>query len=93
MPSLLIETLTPVEISKMLRIHPLSVTRLARQGKIPAMKVGGVWRFRKDQFMRWINARSKGGDHAAGRCVITEAELRTFKPRPTGRVRKRRNQK
>ena len=64
MPSLLVETLTPVEISRMLRIHPLSVTRLARQGKIPAVKVGGVWRFRKDQSMRWINARSKGGNNA-----------------------------
>ena len=65
MPSLLIETLTPTEIAKMLRIHPLSVARLARQGKLPAMKVGGVWRFRKDQFMRWINARSNGGANAA----------------------------
>ena len=54
-----IETLTPNEISKILRIHPFTVTRLAREGKIPAFKVGGIWRFRKDQFERWINAQSK----------------------------------
>ena len=49
-----IETLTPNEISKILRIHPFTVTRLAREGKIPAFKVGGIWRFRKDQFEQWI---------------------------------------
>ena len=50
-----IETLTPNEIAKILRIHPFTVTRLAREGKIPAFKVGGIWRFRKDQFERWVN--------------------------------------
>jgi len=53
-----IETLTPNEIAKILRIHPFTVTRLAREGKIPAFKVGGIWRFRKDQFERWIESRT-----------------------------------
>ncbi len=52
------ETLTPNEIAKMLRIHPFSVTRLARQKKIPAFKAGGVWRFRKDQFEQWIETQT-----------------------------------
>ena len=49
-----IETLTPNEISKILKLHPFTVTRLAREGKIPAFKVGGVWRMEKSQFERWI---------------------------------------
>ena len=49
-----IKTLTPNEIAKILRIHPFTVTRLAREGKIPAFKIGGIWRFRKDQFEQWI---------------------------------------
>jgi excisionase family DNA binding protein len=53
-----IETLTPNEISKILRIHPFTVTRLAREGKIPAFKVGGIWRFRKDEFEQWVGSRS-----------------------------------
>ena len=57
-----IETLTPNEIAKILRIHPFTVTRLAREGKIPAFKVGGIWRFRKDQFERWIEERTHGKD-------------------------------
>lgn len=54
------ETLTPSEVAKMLRIHPFSVTRLARQKKLPAFKVGGVWRFRKDQFEHWIERLTSG---------------------------------
>ena len=55
-----IETLTPNELSKILRIHPFTVTRLAREGKIPAFKVGGIWRFRKDQFEAWMQGRTTG---------------------------------
>ena len=35
------ETLTPTEVAKILKLHPFSVTRLARQKKLPAFKVGG----------------------------------------------------
>ena len=47
-----LETLTPNAIAKMLRRHPLTVTRLAREGlsavptaqagKFPGFKVGGI---------------------------------------------------
>ena len=52
------ETLTPNEVSRILKLHPFTVTRLAREGKLPAFKVGGVWRFRKDEFERWIASRT-----------------------------------
>ena len=50
----LFETLTPNEVAKSLQLHPFTVTRLAREGKIPAFKVGGVWRFHKEQFIAWL---------------------------------------
>ena len=50
----LFETLTPNEVAKVLKLHPFTVTRLAREGKLPAFKVGGVWRIKKDEFERWI---------------------------------------
>lgn len=56
----LFETLTPNEVAKALKLHPFTVARLAREGKLPAFKVGGVWRFRKDQFERWIEERTSG---------------------------------
>ena len=48
------EFLTPNELSRVLKLHPFTVTRLAREKKIPGLKVGGVWRFRKDEFERWV---------------------------------------
>ena len=53
-----IETFTPNDLAKILNLHPFTVTRLAREGKIPAFKVGGVWRFRKDEFEQWISSMS-----------------------------------
>ncbi len=55
----LFETLTPNEVAKSLRLHPFTVARLAREGKLPAFKVGGVWRFRKDQLEQWIEERTE----------------------------------
>lgn len=52
------ELLTPNELSRILKLHPFTVTRLAREGKLPAFKVGGVWRFRKDQFEKWIEEQT-----------------------------------
>ena len=62
-----IETLTPNEIAKILRIHPFTVTRLAREGKIPAFKVGGIWRFREDAFEQWLKRQSNGGERSRKR--------------------------
>ena len=53
------ELLTPNELSLILKLHPFTVTRLAREGKLPGFKVGGSWRFRKDEFERWIEQRTK----------------------------------
>ena len=52
------ETLTPNEVAKVLQLHPFTVTRLAREGKLPAFKVGGVWRVRKDEFEKWIASQT-----------------------------------
>ena len=55
------ELLTPLELSRILKLHPFTVTRLAREGKLPGFKVGGSWRFRKDQFEKWIASQTRKG--------------------------------
>src|SRR3989338_1202284 len=55
-----LELLTPLELSRILKLHHFTVTRLAREGKLPGFKVGGSWRFRKDQFERWMEERKDG---------------------------------
>lgn len=49
----LVEAYTAEEIAEYLRLHPYTVRRLAREKKIPAFRVGGQWRFRKDEIDAW----------------------------------------
>lgn len=37
---------TAEDVAKYLRLEPETVRAMAREGKIPALKVGRVWRFR-----------------------------------------------
>ena len=49
----LAETFTSEDVATYLKIHPYTVRRLCREKKIPAFRVGGQWRFRKDDIDRW----------------------------------------
>lgn len=48
------EILTAKEVAGYLSIHPLTVHKYAREGKIPAFKIGTDWRFHKKYLERWI---------------------------------------
>ena len=49
----LVKAFTVEEIAEYLRLHPYTIRRLAREKKIPAFRVGGQWRFRKDEIDKW----------------------------------------
>lgn len=46
------------DVVRYLHIHPMTVYKLARAGKIPAAKVGNQWRFRKDFIDEWMRENS-----------------------------------
>ena len=46
--------MTLEEVSRYLRINKSTVYRMAREGTLPAWKLGNVWRFKKDSIERWI---------------------------------------
>lgn len=52
------EILTAKEVAEYLNIHPLTVHKYAREGKIPAFKIGTDWRFHKKYIQRWIEDKS-----------------------------------
>jgi excisionase family DNA binding protein len=52
------EILTAKEVAEYLNIHPLTVHRYAREGRIPAFKIGTDWRFHKKYIERWIREKS-----------------------------------
>lgn len=41
--------LTATEVGQRLRLHPKTVVRLARDGRLPAVKIGAAWRFQPGQ--------------------------------------------
>jgi excisionase family DNA binding protein len=51
------EILTAKEVAEYLNIHPLTVHKFAREGKIPAFKIGTDWRFHKKYIERWIREK------------------------------------
>jgi excisionase family DNA binding protein len=44
-----IETYTINEVAESLKLHPYTVRRLCREGRIPGVKFGGQWRFHKKE--------------------------------------------
>ena len=58
------EIMTAKEVAEYLSIHPLTVHKYAREGKIPAFKIGTDWRFHKKHIERWIKEKSTSGMYA-----------------------------
>ena len=52
------EILTIKQVADYLKVTERTIYRLAAAKKIPAFKVGGVWRFRKMDIDAWIHAQS-----------------------------------
>ncbi len=47
--------LKSAEVAELLRVHPKHVYRLLRRG-LPARRVGGEWRFDRDQVLEWAGS-------------------------------------
>ena len=60
-PKTLPDMLTIAEVAKYLKLHELTVRRLAREGELPAFKVGRQWRIKRDLLETWISSRSGKG--------------------------------
>ena len=50
--------LTPEEAGQLLNIHTETVRLWARQGRIPAMKVGNRWRFDREAILRTLRGNA-----------------------------------
>ena len=45
--------LTVQDLAHYLKVHPSTVYRLTKAGKLPAFKVGSAWRFNVEEIDRW----------------------------------------
>ena len=46
--------MTTKEVSSYLKLHAITICKLSKEGKIPAIRIGRVWRFDKDVIDQWI---------------------------------------
>jgi excisionase family DNA binding protein len=46
-------------VSEYLKLHEITICKYAARGKIPAIRIGKVWRFDKDVIDRWIGGVQK----------------------------------
>jgi len=53
------QIMTPKEAAKYLGFHLVTIYRLLKKGEVPATKIGGQWRFKKDILDEWLQSRMK----------------------------------
>ncbi|MGH9598592.1 MAG: helix-turn-helix domain-containing protein [Terracidiphilus sp.] len=45
------------EAAALLKIHPKTLQRMARQRQVAAIHIGKLWRFRASELDRWLSAK------------------------------------
>ena len=48
------------DVAEYLHVHLFTVHKYAREGKIPAFKIGADWRFNRKSIERWIREKEHG---------------------------------
>ena len=65
------QIMTTRELAKYLKLHQITICTYAAEGKIPAIRIGRVWRFDKDAIDKWIGEGTptvnKAGSKEAGK--------------------------
>ena len=54
-----VEILTLKEVADLLRVAEKTVYSMAQRKDLPAFKVRGQWRFRRDDIDRWIDQQTE----------------------------------
>lgn len=55
------QILTLKEVAAYLKLAEKTAYRLASEGKLPGFKVGGSWRFKREDLATWIEERIRNG--------------------------------
>ena len=68
--------LTLQQVADYLKVHPNTVYRLARRGKLPAFKIGSDWRFNRESVDRWRLAQERAatGEPRGGTAALDRSD-------------------
>jgi excisionase family DNA binding protein len=47
--------MTTKEVAGYLKLHVITISKLCKEGKIPSIRIGRVWRFDKEVIDDWIS--------------------------------------
>src|SRR5262245_15517080 len=61
------EILTLEEVAHYLRLKPQTIYKWAQERRIPAIKLGKEWRFRRSIVDRWLDEQMNGVDTSANK--------------------------
>jgi excisionase family DNA binding protein len=48
------QIMTTKELARYLKLHEITICKYAAQGRIPAIRIGRVWRFDREVIDKWI---------------------------------------
>ena len=51
------QIMTLREVARYLGLHVMTVYKLTREGRVPAAKIGGQWRFKRDVLDGWLETQ------------------------------------
>ena len=72
------EILTLEEVAHYLRLKPQTIYRWAQERRIPAVKLGKEWRFRKSIIDRWVDEQMLSEDSGFSHLRESEGGERTI---------------
>jgi excisionase family DNA binding protein len=76
--------MTTKEMAEYLKLHEITICKYAGEGRIPAIRIGRVWRFDKDVIDKWI-ARGQSTPE-----VVKNPSKQTTQKKPAKKVSKKR---
>ncbi len=57
------DIMTLKEVAKYLGLHVMTVYKLTREGRVPAAKIGGQWRFKRNVLDEWLESQMQNRPH------------------------------
>ena len=78
--------LTLTEVAELLQVHPITVYRLIKAGKLPAFRIGRVLRFDADQLENWLLLKQQKAEARNGRHKAKSASSAEYLAYPRGEL-------
>jgi excisionase family DNA binding protein len=76
--------MTTKEMAEYLKLHEITICKYAGEGRIPAIRIGRVWRFDKDVIDEWI---ARGQSTPA---VVQDTSKKPIQKKPGKKISKKR---